>query len=40
MLGAPIGVRLAHRMSKKTLNTIFASFLFISGGRMVLALLF
>ncbi len=40
MLGAPLGVRLAHRMSKKTLNTIFASFLFISGGRMLAALLF
>jgi uncharacterized membrane protein YfcA len=39
-LGAPLGVRLAHRMSKKTLNIVFASFLFISGGRMLLAILF
>jgi hypothetical protein len=27
-------------MSKKTLNIVFASFLFISGGRMLLAILF
>ena len=40
MLGAPLGVRLAHRMSKKSLNIVFASFLFISGGRMLLAILF
>ena len=40
MLGALVGVRWAHRRSNKALNTIFASFLFISGGRMVLALLF
>lgn len=38
MLAAPVGARLAHRLSKKTLNGIFAGFLIVSGGRMLLAL--
>ncbi|MCH1568200.1 MAG: sulfite exporter TauE/SafE family protein, partial [Alphaproteobacteria bacterium] len=38
MAAAPLGVRLAHRLSKKTLNGIFAGFLIVSGGRMLLAL--
>jgi len=40
ILGAPIGVRLAHRLSENTLHYIFAGFLFLSGGRMALALFF
>ena len=39
MAGAPLGAKLAHRLSKKNLNRIFAGFLFISGGRMLLALI-
>ena len=39
LAGAPIGARLAHRLSKATLNRIFAGFLFVSGGRMLLALI-
>ena len=38
MAAAPLGVRLAHRLSRKTLNGIFAGFLIVSGGRMLLAL--
>lgn len=38
MLGAPLGVRLAHRLSETTLHFIFAGFLLLSGGRMALAL--
>ena len=40
MLGAPLGVRLAHRLSETTLHFIFAGFLLLSGGRMALALFF
>ena len=39
MLGAPLGAKLAHKLSKPTLNKIFAGFLFVSGGRMLLALI-
>jgi uncharacterized membrane protein YfcA len=38
MAGAPFGAKLAHRLSKKALNMIFAGFLLLSGGRMVLAI--
>lgn len=38
MLGAPLGARLAHRLTKKTLNAIFAGFLIVSGGRMLIAI--
>lgn len=37
MLGAPLGARAAHRLSKAVLNRIFAGFLLLSGGRMLLA---
>lgn len=39
MAGAPLGVSLAHRLSKRALNRIFAVFLLLSGGRMLLALI-
>ncbi len=38
MMAAPLGARLAHRLSKKTLNAIFAGFLIVSGGRMLVAI--
>jgi uncharacterized membrane protein YfcA len=38
MLAAPLGARLAHRLSKKTLNGIFAGFLIVAGTRMLLAI--
>ena len=38
MAAAPLGARLAHRLSKKALNTIFASFLVIAGARMFIAI--
>ena len=38
MLGAPLGARLAHRLSKKALNNIFAGFLIVAGGRMLVAI--
>ena len=38
MMAAPLGARLAHRLSKKTLNLIFAGFLIISGSRMLVAI--
>ena len=38
MLAAPLGARLAHRLSKKALNNIFAGFLIVSGGRMLIAI--
>jgi uncharacterized membrane protein YfcA len=40
MLAAPLGAKLAHRVSKKTLNSVFAAFLLVSGGRMLLAIFF
>jgi len=36
--GAPLGVRMAHRLSKRALTNIFAGFLLLSGGRMLAAL--
>jgi len=39
MVAAPLGAKLAHKLSKPTLNKIFAGFLFVSGGRMLLALI-
>jgi uncharacterized membrane protein YfcA len=38
MLAAPLGARLAHRLSKKALNSIFAGFLIVAGGRMLVAI--
>lgn len=38
MLAAPLGAKLAHRLSQRTLALIFAAFLLASGGRMVLAI--
>ena len=38
MVAAPLGARLAHRLSKKTLNGIFAGFLIVSGTRMLVAI--
>lgn len=38
VMAAPLGAKLAHRLSKKTLNLIFASFLIVSGGRMLVAI--
>ncbi len=38
MLGAPIGVALAHRLSKRTLGLVFAAFLLLGGGRMLVSL--
>ncbi|MCH1541548.1 MAG: sulfite exporter TauE/SafE family protein [Alphaproteobacteria bacterium] len=38
MLAAPLGARLAHRLTKKALNNIFAGFLIVSGGRMLIAI--
>lgn len=40
MAGAPLGVKLAHRLSKRALTNIFAGFLLLSGGRMLVALVF
>ena len=37
MAGAPLGAKLAHKLSKKALSNIFAGFLLVSGGRMLLA---
>lgn len=39
MMAAPLGARLAHQASKKTLNAIFVGFLLVSGGRMLVSLL-
>ncbi len=38
MMGAPLGAKIAHGLSKSMLNRIFAVFLLVSGGRMLLAL--
>lgn len=38
MLAAPLGARLAHRLSKKMLNAIFAGFLIVAGSRMLVAI--
>jgi len=39
LLTAPLGVRVAHAMSKRTLEIAFGSYLFIVGARFVLSLL-
>jgi uncharacterized membrane protein YfcA len=39
LLVAPLGVRAAHAMSKRTLETAFGCYLFIVGSRFVVALL-
>ena len=39
MLTAPLGVRAAHAMSKRTLEIAFGTYLFIVGGRFVVSLL-
>lgn len=38
LLVAPLGVRVAHAMSKRTLEIAFGSYLFIVGGRFVISL--
>lgn len=40
VLGAPVGARLAHRLSRRTLRLIFAGFLLLTATRMTAALLF
>jgi uncharacterized membrane protein YfcA len=37
---APLGVRVAHAMSKKTLERAYGSYLFIVGARFVISLLY
>src|ERR1700739_3102290 len=39
LLTAPLGVRCAHAMSKRTLELAFGSYLFIVGSRFVISLL-
>lgn len=39
LLTAPLGVRAAHAMSKRALETAFGCYLFIVGGRFVVSLL-
>jgi uncharacterized membrane protein YfcA len=39
LLTAPLGVRCAHAMSKRTLEMAFGTYLFIVGGRFVISLL-
>ena len=39
-LTAPLGVRLAHRLSARTLKLLFALFLFATSARMMVALFF
>ncbi len=39
LLTAPLGVRAAHAMSKRTLEIAFGTYLFIVGGRFVISLL-
>jgi uncharacterized protein len=38
LLTAPLGVRVAHAMSKRTLETAFGTYLFIVGSRFVISL--
>jgi uncharacterized membrane protein YfcA len=38
LVTAPLGVRAAHAMSKRTLETAFGCYLFIVGGRFVISL--
>jgi uncharacterized membrane protein YfcA len=40
LITAPLGVRVAHAMSKRALEIAFGSYLFIVGGRFVVSLLF
>jgi uncharacterized membrane protein YfcA len=40
LLTAPLGVRAAHAMSKRTLEAAFGCYMFIVGGRFVISLLF
>jgi uncharacterized protein len=35
---APLGVRAAHAMSKRTLEVAFGCYLFIVGGRFVISM--
>jgi uncharacterized membrane protein YfcA len=37
-LTAPLGVRVAHAMSKRTLEIAFGCYLFLVGGRFVISL--
>jgi uncharacterized protein len=39
LVTAPLGVRAAHAMSKRTLETAFGCYLFIVGSRFVMSLL-
>jgi uncharacterized membrane protein YfcA len=39
LLTAPLGVRAAHAMSKRTLETAFGCYLFLVGGRFVISLI-
>jgi uncharacterized protein len=39
LLTAPLGVRAAHAMSKRSLELAFGTYLFIVGGRFVVSLL-
>jgi uncharacterized protein len=39
LLTAPLGVRVAHALSKRALETAFGCYLFIVGGRFVISLL-
>ena len=38
LVTAPLGVRAAHAMSKRTLETAFGCYLFIVGSRFVMSL--
>src|SRR5450631_1416687 len=40
LLTAPLGVRVAHAMSKRTLETAFGCYMFLVGGRFVISLLY
>ncbi len=40
LLTAPLGVKVAHAMSKRTLERAYGSYLFIVGGRFVISLLY
>jgi uncharacterized membrane protein YfcA len=40
LLTAPLGVRCAHAMSKRSLEMAYGSYLFIAGGRFVISLLY
>ena len=39
LITAPLGVKLAHAMSKRTLEMAFGAYLFIVGGRFAISLL-